>query len=160
NDPADARRRLAPMCEQTFASGIPEPGRCHFVADYIEACIRLGDHEEAEARLAVLEDRSRAVGRTWGLATAARNRPRLAASQGRCHHADRGLAEAFEPHADLSMPRERARTPLVAGEVHRRARRKRRARDAFNEAERIFEGLGGSVWRARAAEEAARIGVV
>src|SRR5262249_39941997 len=55
-------------------------------------------------------------------------------------------------------PFERARTLLASGEIHRRARHKRLARDALDQALAIFEDIGARVWAARVRAERARIG--
>jgi DNA-binding NarL/FixJ family response regulator len=47
---------------------------------------------------------------------------------------------------------------LALGSVHRRARRKRLAREALAEAEAIFDSLPAPLWAERARKEAARIG--
>jgi len=57
----------------------------------------------------------------------------------------------------LPMPFERARTLFVKGQIHRRRRQKRLAREALNEALAAFEDLGTPVWAERARAELARI---
>lgn len=57
------------------------------------------------------------------------------------------------------MPLERGRTLLVAGEIHRRARRKRQAKDHLDEALSVFEGLGAPRWAERARDELSRVGL-
>jgi len=56
------------------------------------------------------------------------------------------------------MPFERARTLLLAGSIHRRARRVRDARLCLNEATTEFTRLGAGLWTDRARGEAARLG--
>ncbi len=55
------------------------------------------------------------------------------------------------------MPFERARTLLAAGEVHRRARHKHRAREFLQGALVIFEQLGAPLWKNRIRDELARV---
>jgi DNA-binding NarL/FixJ family response regulator len=52
---------------------------------------------------------------------------------------------------------ERGRTLLVYGIALRRARRKRAARDALDEAALIFQRLGAAIWAKRTRAELARI---
>ena len=56
------------------------------------------------------------------------------------------------------MPFERARTLLVFGEVRRRAKQKRAAREVLEAALAAFEELGAELWAKRARAELARIG--
>ena len=53
----------------------------------------------------------------------------------------------------MSMPFEQARTLMAAGDVHRRARRKREAQAALERALIAFTGLGARIWAARASSD-------
>ncbi len=55
------------------------------------------------------------------------------------------------------MPFERAKTQFVLGQLHRRRREKRLAREALTRALATFEELGTPVWAERARAELARI---
>jgi DNA-binding CsgD family transcriptional regulator len=55
------------------------------------------------------------------------------------------------------MPFERARTIFALGQIRRRRREKRLAREALNEALTTFESLQAPVWADRARTELARI---
>jgi DNA-binding CsgD family transcriptional regulator len=57
------------------------------------------------------------------------------------------------------MPFEAARTFLAAGEIRRRAGRRRAALDALETARDAFERLGASQWAERAAADIARLGL-
>jgi DNA-binding NarL/FixJ family response regulator len=57
----------------------------------------------------------------------------------------------------VSMPFERARTLLALGLVQRRAKRKRAAREALEQALATFEQLGARLWAEKARAELARI---
>jgi DNA-binding CsgD family transcriptional regulator len=57
----------------------------------------------------------------------------------------------------LPMPFERARTVCVLGQLHRRRKEKRLAREALDEALATFTRLGTPVWADRARAELARI---
>ena len=65
---------------------------------------------------------------------------------------DRALAE----HDACPMPFELARTLLVAGQVRRRLKQKRQARELLARAAELFDGLGAQQWGERARQEHAR----
>jgi DNA-binding CsgD family transcriptional regulator len=70
--------------------------------------------------------------------------------------------EAIEQAETLHRPMEDrwelARTLLLAGEIHRRGRRRARAREALSESLAAFERLGAAGWAAQAREQLGRIG--
>jgi DNA-binding NarL/FixJ family response regulator len=53
---------------------------------------------------------------------------------------------------------EQARTQVIAGDIHRRARRRAKARSAFSDAATIFGSLGAGMWVMHAREQLERIG--
>lgn len=57
------------------------------------------------------------------------------------------------------MPFELGRTLLVKGQVHRRHKEKRTAKEALDGAVSIFEELGAELWEAHANRELGRIGL-
>ena len=69
------------------------------------------------------------------------------------------LDEAMRQHDRLAMPFELGRTLLARGRVLRRARQKRGARDAIEQALAIFDELGTVLWSEQARVEYARIGL-
>lgn len=148
--------------------------------DLIEAYVRAGRREEAEAQLATLEADT-AEGRAARRAAAAE-----AAGNVRALRADslaslpvvgvgprwtraaaercRGLLapdDAFRAvfeaalalHEDLPMPFERARTQLAFGERLRRAKQRAEAREPLTQALDEFERLGAKPWAERARSE-------
>jgi DNA-binding CsgD family transcriptional regulator len=139
--------------------GLAEPSAWRFHANYIEVLIGLGDLDRAEGLLSWLEERGRATGRPWTLATAARCRALLLAANGETAGAVRALDDALRHHENLAMPFELARTMLIAGQIQRRAKRKRLARQHIEEALAIFESLSASAWAGRARAELSRIGL-
>jgi DNA-binding CsgD family transcriptional regulator len=139
--------------------GLAEPAAWRFHANHVEIVIGLGDLERAEALLTRLERQGRATGRRWTLATAARCRAFLLAARGDTPGAVQALDEALDHHQHLAMPFELARTLLVSGQMQRRARRKRIARQHLDQALGIFESLPAPTWAARARSELSRIGL-
>ena len=58
----------------------------------------------------------------------------------------------------LGLTFEAARSRLVLGQIHRRAKRKRLAREHLEGARDVFDRLGAVLWADRARSELARIG--
>ena len=68
------------------------------------------------------------------------------------------LRGALSAHVDLASPFERARVLMNLGIAERRAKRRRAARLALDEAHHEFTRLGADLWARRAAAERDRIG--
>ncbi|MEP7334818.1 MAG: LuxR C-terminal-related transcriptional regulator [Actinomycetota bacterium] len=156
--PAAAHEQLGPLCEHVEKEGIGEPGTTRFVFDDIEALISLGRVDEAETRLACIEAHARRLDRTFALAASARSRGLLAAFQRQTAGALEAFEQALSEHARGRAPFDRARTLLAYGSALRRARRRREAREALEDARQVFAGLGAAVWAERAREELGRVG--
>lgn len=158
--PAGAHARLAAVTEATSGRGMIDPGwmALRSLPDDIEALIRLGDLDAADALLTSLEERARRLDRAWALAVAGRCRSLLMSARGDHDAASAALADAFAAHERVAMPLECARTHLVAGDVARRARRRVAAREHVEKARRAFEALGAAPWTRRADAELARLG--
>jgi DNA-binding CsgD family transcriptional regulator len=158
-DPGCAHEQLGPFAETTLAIGVAEPALCRFLPDEIEALTRLGELGPAEAMLGPFETRAVELGRGWGIAASGRCRGLLLAAHGDYAGGLAALEAALDAHRRIRMPFEGARTLLVAGEVHRRARHKHMAVSSLSEAVQRFELLGASRWAARARSELDRIGI-
>jgi DNA-binding CsgD family transcriptional regulator len=139
--------------------------------DLIEAYVRAGRCEEAEAVLARLEEDagagggggasgavgaghngaapSGAGGPRWPRAAAARCRALLAPDE----DVRSAFGAALALHEGLPMPFERARTLLVFGERLRRAKQRAEAREPLTAALDAFERLGARPWAERARTE-------
>jgi DNA-binding CsgD family transcriptional regulator len=139
--------------------GLAEPAAWRFHANHIEAVIGLGDLDRAQRLLSRLDWWGRATGRPWTLATVARCRALLLAAYGDTDGAVEALQEALRHHQQLAMPFELGRTLLVMGQVQRRAKRKRTAKDYLQRALGIFEALPAPPWAERARSELSRIGL-
>ncbi len=108
--------------------------------DLIEAYVRAGRREEAEAMLARMPADT---------AVAARCRGLLAPDE-----EVRGAFEvALALHDELPMPFEKARTQLALGERLRRAKQRAEARQPLTEALDAFERLGARPWAERSRTE-------
>ena len=152
------QRLLAPIGAHLETGGVREPGSVRFVPDQIEALIAPSRLEEAEVLLNGLEHQASEVDRPSALAAAARCRGLLAAARGDLDRALVALEDALVQHERVSMPFEQGRTLLALGATRRRARMKRPAREALEQALAIFEQLGAQLWAEKARAELARIG--
>ena len=89
---------------------------------------------------------------------ACRGRALLSAARGDLRAAYPELERALVLHDRLEEPFERARTLVVLGNVLRRDRKKRAAREALESALEIFARLGAVLWEAKTHAELARVG--
>jgi DNA-binding CsgD family transcriptional regulator len=117
--------------------------------ELVDALVRLGEVDEAQAVASAYHERARSKGQPWALARAQRARGLVAddESSARCFEA------ALEAHADTFDRFETARTRLAYGERLRRASMRVRARDQLRAAMDDFEELGAARWAERAAVE-------
>jgi DNA-binding CsgD family transcriptional regulator len=154
-----AHAQLDGMAEQLEDLGIGEPGLYPFVPEEIEALLGLGLFDRAHALTEGLERRGEELGRPRLQATGARCRAYLLAATGDPADALASLEVALRHHARFAVPLELGRTLLAKGQVLRRLRQKRAARETLQEAVQIFERLGAPLWAGRARAELARIGL-
>jgi DNA-binding CsgD family transcriptional regulator len=155
---AAAHAVLEPISQVAQSLVLGHPGITRFVPDDVEALVRLGELATADRFLLKFEEAARNTNSGWGLATTGRCRALLAAERADHEAAAAALDAAFAAHRRIGMPFELARTHLVAGEVHRRARRKQAASQHACSALDIFQDLGASLWSRRAEEELDRLG--
>jgi DNA-binding CsgD family transcriptional regulator len=145
--------------EVADAIGLLSPNGLRLHGDHIEALIELGDHERARSLLAQLERRGDRSSTRWSSAVGERCRALLLAAGG---DLDWSVAAAIHSIAlvePLGMPFERARSYLTTGQIHRRRKEKRLAREALGEAHDAFLALGARLWADRAAAELSRVGL-
>ena len=126
-----------------------------------EALVGMGRLDEARG---VLDEYERnpsptlwPLGSAWPHANVSRARALLGAAEGNLEDATRFAAEAVDTYRRLGSRFHEARALLVSGEVHRRARRRARAREAFRTAAALFTGLGAELWAAQAREQLERL---
>jgi DNA-binding CsgD family transcriptional regulator len=156
--PAGAAQQLEPLVDLIGAAGVGEPGLARFVPDAIETRLKLGQLEAAARLLAAHEERARRLDRPSALAQAGRCHALLLAMRADIEGAIVALDAALGEHARVPIPFERARTLLVLGAVQRRAKQKRAARAALEEALDVFERLGARLFAEQARLELGRIG--
>ena len=157
-DNAAAVERFRPLIDRYLGGDAGEPGLRPnvFLPDAIEALVALG--QQAEELLSTWEDAGRRFERPRIHATAARCRALLWAACDDLEAAVRHAEAALEHHRDLPVPFERARTLIVFGTLHRRAKHKAAARAALEEAIEILDWMGARLWAERARAELDRIG--
>jgi DNA-binding CsgD family transcriptional regulator len=141
------------------AGGIDPPWMNSTQGDEIEALVLSGRAERARQRI----DDIRRTGkkRRWDrfLAWADRGDGMLLAQAGDLDGARAALESALRHHdRPPSLPFERARTLLLYGQVLRRSKRRREARQALNEALAELERLGARLYAERARDELKRVG--
>jgi DNA-binding CsgD family transcriptional regulator len=124
----------------------------------IETLVALDEIDKAEALLSHFEDHVERTRRPNGLVSSARSRALVAAARGDLETAGAALERALAAHEFLPDPFERGRTMLVLGTMERRAKRKRKAREALEQAHEIFSGLGARLWAAKVETELERVG--
>jgi len=136
---AEAVEVMDPVPGTLEAMGVREPGAFPLLPDLIEALLVVGETERAQMLIQRLDEQGRAL-----------DRP-LAAAQ-------RQLDVAVSEHARIAMPFELARTLLVRGDVLRRMKQKRAARESLDQAAKIFETLGAPIWLEKARSALSRVG--
>jgi DNA-binding CsgD family transcriptional regulator len=151
----EADRRLT-LADEASARW-PEPAPFRFHGDQVEAALGVGDVSKAADLVERLERRVAAIPRPWLGAVAARSRALVAAACGDLDGALRAVEQAVGCHEGLDMPFERARTLLVLGELHRRRKEKRLAREALEEALGVFGALVAEPWVERTRAELSRV---
>lgn len=125
---------------------------------HIEGLVALGEIDRARDVLMHLEERGRALPRTWITVTLPRARALVLAAEGDMPAA---LAAIDQLDGDVAahLPFELASTLLVKGRLLRRAKQKRAAADALQQAIGLFEQLGAPVWIHQAQRELDRVGL-
>jgi DNA-binding CsgD family transcriptional regulator len=156
-DAERACEHLGSALEVARSTGYRESGQFLFLGNLIESLIATGRHEEAEALTVELEEQGRRLGRVWALVNAGRGRALLAAAEGRLEAAEAAIEEACLNQPRLPMPLELGRTLLVKGQIERRLKRRRAARETLADALGVFESLEAAVWADRARAELARL---
>ncbi len=153
-----ARQNLEPAVRYLEHLDAREPAIIPCVPDLVDALVALGVIEEAERLVDRLEEQARALGRAWAYATAFRGRALIAAAAGDLVAARLAAERSLQYLERVAQPFEVARSWLVLGQIHRRAKRKRLARECLGRALDAFTELGARLWAERAGSELRRIG--
>ena len=149
---------LAHSIELVEEHGLPEPSRCPFLPDAIEALVHLGDLERADSLTRTLERRGDELERRSAVIAGARCRALVLAARGDVAGALDGLDGRLAEQPPLPMPLELARTLIVKGQLQRRRKQKRGARESLRHALALCEEMGAELWAERARSELGRVG--
>jgi DNA-binding CsgD family transcriptional regulator len=156
--PTSAYRHLGAARERALAAGFNNPAVFRIEADFVEAAIATGELPAADDVTAYLESRAEAMAQPWTMSAAARCRGLVLAATGESATSLGVLQEAAQIATSLAEPFETGRTLLAFGATLRRAKRRKAAREALEEAASVFRALGAAQWFARTGEQLARIG--
>jgi DNA-binding CsgD family transcriptional regulator len=153
----DAAAQLRILDRAKREAGIGEPRLCAHDSELIEALLATGEIAEATEVLTRFEEKAATSAGQWSLAAAARCRALVLGAGGDLDGSLAAAQRSLSFFEGLPMPFERARTVFVIGQIRRRRKEKRLAREALNEALTTFGNLGTPVWVGRARAELARI---
>jgi ATP/maltotriose-dependent transcriptional regulator MalT len=154
---AAADRHLRRAVAILDAAGFREPAILRIHADAIEAAIATGDLKRAEELPLRFEQHAKDSEIDWNRATSRRCRALLQAAQGDLAAAAETIEQALAEHERLPMPVELGRTLLVQGQIERRLKHKRAAKEALKQASALFEQLGTRLWAEKARAELERV---
>jgi DNA-binding CsgD family transcriptional regulator len=154
-DAAAAHMVLEPLISR---SGIGHPAAVAAAPDDIEALVELGRIADAEALLSELNAHVNRTGHRRATAALRRCEALLAAIRGEFDAATAFAEEAIVTSREPPEPLEHGRALLVLGQVHRRARQKRAAREALEAAITLFQQSDAPLWAERARAELSRVG--
>jgi DNA-binding CsgD family transcriptional regulator len=158
SDSEAARSNLEPAVAWLAELDSVEPGVIPCVPDLVEAYVALGRLDDADRLLRRLEAQALDRDRPWASGAAARGRAQFAAATGDLDGAARFAERSIEDLERAGQPFETARSWLVLGQIDRRSKRRRVARERLLRARDAFAELGARLWVRRAEEEIARIG--
>jgi DNA-binding CsgD family transcriptional regulator len=121
----------------------------HMIPDFVEAAVRAGRTDGVAETVAEYELWARTSNQPWSLGLFAGCRALVSDGE----EAEAAFREALELIPAERRPMEHARTQLLLGELLRRNRRRREARDHLRAAMTAFEQLGAATWEERARNE-------
>lgn len=142
---------------QSESLALIDPGVSRHLGDHIEVLVGSGAGDEAVARTRELKHRAERADRISAAAIAARCEGLLASTAGNSDGAVRHLEQALRLHRLCRTPFEEARTLLILGVVHRRAKRKREAGAFLSQARDLFAEIGAEGWADRCRSEFRRV---
>ncbi|HEY1489148.1 MAG TPA: AAA family ATPase [Micromonosporaceae bacterium] len=134
-----------------------EPGYSRAHLDYVSALVTTGRLADARRFLDHTEALAASSGRGSTATVAVTGRALVAAAEGRTDDAQAGIVRSLAWYDGSPLRFDRARTLLIAGRIHRRARAKGRAQEALLEARDQFASFGAAAWLQQAEAELARV---
>ena len=154
-----AAEALVSVADAMVALGMGDPAYPPFVPDAVEALVALGRVGDARRYVDWMERRGATLERPQVTALVARCRGLLLAATGDLEAADRALVQALDAHEDQRLPYDHARTLVIRGQVQRRRRHRRKAKESLEHAREIFVRLGAAPWVERSDAELGRLGL-
>jgi DNA-binding CsgD family transcriptional regulator len=158
DDLASAVVHLVAAAQWVEQLGSVELGVIPCLPDLAEALAGLGRLDEAEIVVRRLEASATGLDRPWTAGVAARCRALILAADGDLDAGARAAKQSIDVLAPAGQPFDTGRSWLVLGQIDRRAKRKRLAREALEQARTMFRELGARLWVERAEAELGRIG--
>jgi DNA-binding CsgD family transcriptional regulator len=158
-DSTTAARHYSDLAAAMAETGLVESLAARIEPDWIEACVGAGDLDTAATVFDRLEQRHARLPRPWTRLGLARAKVLIESAKG--NDTEEPIAELTEIVTGLEpgvLRFERARATLTAGLAHRRARRKKAARNALLAAAEAFDAIGAQGFAGRARTEAERTG--
>jgi DNA-binding CsgD family transcriptional regulator len=135
-------------------------GGTSFIAgDIVEALLAEGDLVAAERIAEGAIAGGLAVDAPWALVVGFRGRALIESARGRPQAALAAIGRAEAECSRLPIPFELGRTYLAKGQILRRQRQKRSAREALRSARTLFDRLQMPLWVERASVEIGRVGL-
>lgn len=156
-DATTAHAGLARLMEVARTVTLEPAFLCQVVVLDAETLVALGRGHETAATLELHAGRLRGAGIPWIDAELDRAEAVVLAADGRVADAMDRSERGLDAIRSAGLPYLLGRALLTAGEIRRRGRQKARARDALDEAVRVFERLGARIWADRARTELARV---
>lgn len=153
----NAAKAHAHLGDFSIEQGLEGPKRISMVGEEIATLVQLGELATATDLVDELERRGIRLNRPTLVGTALRYRGLIRAARGDLNGAVEPIEQALAIFGN-ELPFERGRTLLVYGEVRRRGKQKRAAREALDAAVALFDQVGAPLWAAKARAELARIG--
>ena len=156
-DLALATARLDQWDATLRAMRFGEPGYSRSHLDYIVALVGTGRVDDVRTFLARLDEQVHRTGRASAASITRTGYALVAATEGALDVAVAGIDAAVASYDGSPLRFDRARTLLISGQIHRRAKAKTAAAGALRAALAEFTAFGAVAWAAEAGAELARV---
>jgi DNA-binding CsgD family transcriptional regulator len=155
-DPQAAMRWYDGLPDRSRDACIVDPALEPFWPGMFFALTAVGESDRADVLAQELRVRAERLGHDWGVAFAAIGHGLAAAARGSGEQAEQLLSESLESLSGHQHHLERGWTWVALGRTLRARKQKRRARDAFEHARKIFDDMGSVQWLERVELETER----